>query len=109
MAKTTLILAAVTLITGGVRAKDGAIVPHTVQPGEELTEDVVAKLGLDQDGIADLLARGAVAEIDVRAAAPADDGAAADALAAANKRADEAEAKVKDLEARLAAAGKPAQ
>ena len=108
MSKTTLILVAASMLCGGTRARDGAVTAFEAEPGTELTAAVLAKLGLDDEAVADLIAKGAIAELDVRAAAASDDGAdQADALAGANQRAADAEAKVAALEADLAAATKP--
>lgn len=108
MSKTTLILVAASLLCGGTRGKEGAVTPFEAEPGTELTAAVLAKLGLDDDAVADLIAKGAIAELDVRAAEAASavpDHSAE--IAAANKRADDAEAKVAELAAELAEATKP--
>lgn len=108
MSKTTLILVAASMLCGGTRARDGAVTAFEVAPGTELTPAVLAKLGLDDEAVTELIAKGAIAELDVRAAeASAGSDDQADALAAANRRAAEAEAKVAALEADLAAATKP--
>lgn len=108
MSKTTLILVAASTLCGGTRAKDGEVKPFEVAHGTELTEAVLAKLGLDDAAVADLLAKGKIAEVDVRAAEAAGDVPDQTAeLAAANQRADAAEAKVKELEGKLAGAPKP--
>ena len=113
MSKTTLILVAASMVCGGTRAKDGAVTPFEVGPGAELTEAVLAKLGLDAEAVTELIAKGAIAEVDVRAAEAetADDSELVVKLTAATKRADAAEAacvvaeaKVKELEGKLAGA-----
>lgn len=102
MSKTKILVATMTL-SGGLA---GAALCE-VAGGEELTEAKAEALGLDEAGLADLLARGMIAEVDVRTAEAGAKGDAK-ALAAAVKRADAAEAKVAELEAKLAAATKPA-
>lgn len=113
MTTVTMILVAMVLLSGATKAKDGRLTPFSVQPGTELTDAVIAQLGLADAEVAALLEKGAIAEVAARVASSADvDAAAADLaeleaeLAAETKRADDAEAKVKDLEAKLAA--KPA-
>ncbi len=101
MAKTIMIATA--LIAGGVLAKSGSLEPFEVKPGEELTEAKCKKLGLTEDDVATLIDKGTIEEVPVRTAeeaSAADDGAA---LAAANKRADDAEAQVKELTAKVSA------
>lgn len=102
------ILVAVSTLAGGVLAK-GVLVPFEAPAGTELTKTVVGKLGLDPDGLADLIAKGAVTEVEVRK--PSAETARSDLtveLAATYKRADDAEAKVKELTAQLEEATKPA-
>ena len=94
MAKT--ILVAVALLSGGVLVKD-KLEAFEVEPGDELTEAKMKKLGLSADDVEELMAKGSVEEVKVREAessAPVDDKA----LAAANKRADDAEAKLVTLQ-----------
>lgn len=109
MANSTKIIVAVGALYGGVLNKDKTRVPAELANGEELTEAKAAALGLDEAAIESLLERGALIEIDVRAAeAAGGDTAELEAeLAAETKRADDAETKVKDLEVKLAAATKP--
>lgn len=100
-AATTSVLVAVGELNGG---------GITVASGAEVTDELQEQLGLDADAIDELIERGILAKVDVRAA-EATDGAA---LATETKRADDAEAKVKELEGKLAealkaAAPKPAQ
>lgn len=101
MSKTKILVATMTL-SGGTPLE-----PFSLAGGEELTGAKAEALGLDEDSVADLLARGMIAEVDVRTAETGAKGAAKE-LAAAVKRADAAEAKVAELEAKLAAATKPA-
>lgn len=106
-----IILLAVSTLLGGVLVK-GALEPFEVKPGEELTAEKAAKLGLKETDIERLLETGAIAETPVREAeAPVGgDTAALEALLAdETKRADAAEAKVKDLEGQLADAAKAAK
>ena len=108
MSKKMILVAAVTL-SGGTKAKDGAIKPFEAAPGTELTSKVLEALGLDDDAVAALIERGTIAEMDVRAAeAPTGASDNSAALKAANARADAAEARVAELEADLAEATKPA-
>ena len=109
MSKTMILVAAVTL-AGGTKAKDGPVKPFEAAPGTELTDKVLAALGLDDAAVAELISRGSIAEVDVRAAAPetADDSELVVKLTAETKRADDAETKVKELETKLAAATKTA-
>lgn len=105
-----MILIAASTLVGGVLSK-GALVPFEVAAGEELTSEKAAKLGLSGADVERLLETGALAETPVREAEAAvgGDTAALEALLAdETKRADDAEAKVKDLESKLAAATKPA-
>jgi hypothetical protein len=95
-----ILLAAATLVAGT------AAKPFTVGANEELTDAKLKKLGLDAANVKDLIDRGLIVETEVREAAP-DAPADTAALDAANKRADDAEAKVKELEAALAEATKP--
>lgn len=91
-----LILVALVSIAGGVLAKDGAFKAAEAAPGEELTPEKLTALGLDDAAVEALEAKGHVERVPVRTAEDTDGTADAD-LAAANKRADEAEAKVKEL------------
>lgn len=103
-----LILVAMATICGAALAK-GKVEPFEVAAGDHLTDKVVAKLGLDADSLTDLIAKGTVVEVDatITAAEPAGADQSAE-LAAANKRADDAEAKLKDLEGTAAAETKRA-
>ncbi len=69
MSKKTMNLIAAVTLCGGVRPKDGELQSHTAEPGTELTPAIIAKLGLDDEGVAKLLERGSIAEVEVRAAA----------------------------------------
>jgi ABC-type Fe3+-hydroxamate transport system substrate-binding protein len=97
-----LILVAASTLCGGVLAKNGKFDAVEVAPGTELTDDVVGKLGLNKAELQRLQDNGAIAEVTVREAG--DDASAdlADELAAAIKRAEEAEAKLAALEAEVA-------
>lgn len=92
MEKTKILVAAATLV--GAKAK-GETVPFRLLQGEELTAAAKKKLGLAADDLDELISRGHVVETEVRSAAGGKSDSAA--LEAANKRADEAEAKVKEL------------
>ena len=100
MSKTTMILVAAVTLSGGTRAKSGELLSCEAAPGTELTSDMIAKLGLNDDAVLTLMANGSIAEVDARVAeaASADGGdeiAVLQAkLAAETKRADDAEAKL---------------
>lgn len=64
MAKTTTILVANHELTG--KPKDGK--PFTLAAGEELTDAAQKKLGLAKDDVDTLVDRGAVREVEARAA-----------------------------------------
>lgn len=113
----TMILVAVATLSGGIRDKTDRLVPFEAMPGTELTPQILTKLGLDDDAVEALTLNGAIAQVDVRtaAAADSDDGELAGQLTAETKRADDAEgalkladARIKELEGKLAAVGKPA-
>ena len=118
MSKKTMILVVATTLCGGLLGKDNKFEPYEVAPGTEITPAVLKGLGLSKDEVVALIEKGAIAEVDVRAAESGGGNAkdlTAD-LAAANTRADEAEAKVTELEAKvteleaeLEAATKPAE
>lgn len=96
--QSTAILIAVGELSGG---------GVTLAGGAELTDDLAKEIGLDAEAIADLKARGALVEVQARAASG--DGAAE--LAAAIARAETAEGLVATLTAKVAefeAAAKPA-
>jgi len=99
MSKTILIAAV--LLSGGVTGKDGKIASCTVQPGDELTADKLKALGLAENDVEAFIAEGKIAQTEVREAV-ADDDTDAAALAAANKRADDAEAALKVAQAKIA-------
>lgn len=101
MSKTKILVATMTL-SGGTPLE-----PFSLAGGEELTGARAEALGLDEDSVADLLARGMIEEVDVRSAESGAKGESK-ALAAAVKRAEAVEAKVTELEAALAAAAKSA-
>lgn len=100
MAKTMILVAAATLV-GMAKGEAKFRLPQ----GEELTAGAKKKLGLTDKDIDELIARGQVVETEVRAAEGAKGDA--EAIAAATKRAEDAEAKVKALEARVAELEKP--
>lgn len=107
MTRKTSILVAVHSLTGGTTAKDEE--KFKVRAGTELTDDIIKRLGLDAKTIEKLKETGAIVVQDARAAEPGEDVATLEAqLATETKRADDAEAKVKELEGQLAAAKKPA-
>lgn len=107
MTRKTTILVAVHALTGGTTAKDEE--KFKVRAGSELTDDVIKRLGLDAKTIEKLKETGAIVEQSAIAAEPGEDVATLEAqLLTERKRADDAEAKVKDLEAQLAAAKKTA-
>ena len=118
MAKKIIILVATsTLVLGKPKGAEDVL---SLPTGEELTKDIVDSLGLKKADIDDLVARGHLTLMDVRAAESgrgndpaivAAEQRAADAeavLAEANKRADDAEALVAALRADLAAEKKRA-
>ena len=110
MRKSTFVLVAVHAIVGGLAGKGGGLIEAVLDAGEELTEAKRKALGLDDDAIAGLQASGALREVEVREAEfdEGDSDAAITAkLSAETKRADAAEAKVKELEELLAEATKP--
>ncbi len=107
MSNSKMILVATRQIIGG--AKKGETIVLEAQA--ELTAAKAKAMGLVKDDIADLIAKGALAEVDVRVA----EGGASGETAAETARADKAEAALKEandtiakLEADLAEATKPA-
>ncbi|MDH2129889.1 hypothetical protein N5J77_02040 [Sphingobium yanoikuyae] len=105
MTRKTTILVAVHALTGGTTAKDEE--KFKVRAGSELTDDVIKRLGLDAKTIEKLKETGAIVAQSAIAAEPGEDVATLEAqLSTERKRADDAEAKVRDLEAQLAAAKK---
>jgi uncharacterized protein (UPF0335 family) len=113
MTKKVAILVAVGMLAGGLTVKD-KFVPFSVKDGEELTPDKIEKLGLTKADVDDLKERGAIMDVDVRAAEDGDADASDTALAAALDRAEKAEGEVKtltdkvaELEKDLAEATKP--
>lgn len=98
--KTIAVLVAMTTIHGGMTIK-GEFKPASAEPGDELTKDKLAALGIDAAELEGLKARGVVGDANARVAegpATADDKA----LAAAIKRAEDAEALVKERDATIA-------
>ncbi len=91
---TKAILIAVSELQGG---------DETLAHGAELTDELQKAMGLDDETIADLVARGHLIKANARVAET--DGAAE--LAAAIMRAEVAEAEVEDLKKKLAEASKP--
>lgn len=114
MSKKTMILVAVTALMGGtINPKTKETEPASVAAGDELTAERLEALGLDDKAVTDLIARGHIAEVEARVAEPVDGAEDTTELQgkldAETKRADEAEAKVKDLEKQLADAAKAAK
>lgn len=96
MTKSTRILVACHELIGGVAKRGGEIETLTVEAGKEIDADALKALGLKKDDIPGLVAKGAVKEVDARLAAGAGDPEVAELkeqLEAANKRAEEAEAR----------------
>lgn len=89
MAKKKEILIATRQIIGGKAKGDRKV----VQAQEELTADRQKELGLTKDGVQSLIDSGALIAIPAHVATSEETDAE---LAAANKRADDAEAKVAD-------------
>lgn len=107
MTRKTNILVAVHALTGGTTAKDEA--KFKVRAGTELTDEVIKRLGLDAKTIDKLKETGAIVEQSAIAAEPGEDVATLEAqLSTETKRANDAEAKVKELEAQIATAKKAA-
>lgn len=90
MGKTTKILIARHQLRGGKKAGDREI----VEAQHELSAERQKALGLTSDDVEALIARGAVVEVDAKAAESSGDAE----VRAATKRADAAEAKVATLE-----------
>lgn len=107
MTRKTTILVAVHALIGGTTSKDEE--KFKVRAGSELTDDVIKRLGLDAKAVERLKEIGAIVEQSAIAAEPGEDVATLEAqLLTERKRADDAEAKVKELETQLAAAKKTA-
>lgn len=67
--------------------------PAVLNAGEELTTEAQKALGLKKDDVDALVAAGTLSEVNAREAGGGNDAS----LAAANKRADDAEAQVAEL------------
>lgn len=102
MTNKVAILVAVGMLAGGLTVKD-KFVPFSVKDGEELTPEKIEKLGLSKADVADLKERGAIIDLDVRAAEDGDTDAADSTLADAIARAEKAEGEVKTLTDKVAA------
>ena len=97
MAKTKIHVAAATLV--GAKPK-GETVPFRLLQGEELTAEAKKKLGLGKNDIDELVERGMVVEMEVRAA----EGSASGEFEAMKARADKAEGDARELDAELSKA-----
>lgn len=93
MAKSTLILVAAVQLVGAAG--------FTLQAGEEFTDKVADKLGIDKDEAETLKGRGVLVEVEARTAEPVTEGDAA-ALEAALARVGELEADLKAANDKLA-------
>lgn len=93
MAKKTLILVAAVQIVGAAG--------FTLQAGEEFTDKIADKLGIDKDEAETLKGRGVLVELEARSAEAVTEGDAA-ALEAAIARAEQAEADLKAANEKLA-------
>ena len=81
--------------------KGGKPVKQTIDPGTPVTDALAKKFGLKAEDLATLVARGHIVERSAHVVTEGDGPTAAE-LKAANKRADDAEAKVADLEQQVA-------
>jgi hypothetical protein len=93
MAKSTHILVAAVQLVGAAG--------FTLQAGEEFTDKIAKKLGIDDAEAGTLKGRGVLVEVEARTAEPVTDGDAA-ALEEAIARAEKAEADLKAANDKLA-------
>ncbi|RDV06422.1 hypothetical protein DXH95_03070 [Sphingorhabdus pulchriflava] len=114
MKKVAILIAASELVLA-VASSDTDGKPVILEAGEELTPELAKAHKLKKDDLDDLVTRGVLTEVSARLASASNAIDPAE-LAAANKRADAAEAKVAELtakvealEADLAAATAPAK
>jgi len=86
--------------------RGGKPVKQTIDPGTPVTDALAKKFGLKAEDLATLVARGHIVERSAHVVTEAGDSPTALEVAAAEKRATDAEAQVKTLTDQLAAARK---